>query len=94
MSGQYRIPGDRFELYGQVRNLTNEPEVGYQGDLPPKISYIPDNGGATVAFKQISPQQFALPARTCTFTTGSRASSANYFLIATVTSCTEAVNPA
>jgi TonB-dependent receptor len=31
VSGQYRIPGDRFELYAQVRNLTNEPEVGYQG---------------------------------------------------------------
>jgi hypothetical protein len=30
-------------------------EVGYQADLPPKISYIPDNGGATVAFFPLYP---------------------------------------
>ena len=31
LSGQYQLPGNRMELYAQVRNLTNEPEVGYQG---------------------------------------------------------------
>jgi TonB-dependent receptor len=30
-SGQYQLPGNRMELYVQLRNLTNEPEVGYQG---------------------------------------------------------------
>jgi TonB-dependent receptor len=31
LSGQYQLPGNRLEVYAQVRNLTNEPEVGYQG---------------------------------------------------------------
>lgn len=34
--------------------------------------------GTTVTRKQIFPQQFALPSRTCDFTTGSRVSSTNY----------------
>lgn len=31
LSGQYQLPGNRVELYAQLRNLTNEPEVGFQG---------------------------------------------------------------
>jgi TonB-dependent receptor len=30
-SAQLEIPGRGFEVYAQVRNITNEPEVGYQG---------------------------------------------------------------
>ena len=31
MTGRYSLFADRLELFAQVRNLTNEPEVGYQG---------------------------------------------------------------
>jgi TonB-dependent receptor len=31
LSGKYRFRDGRLELFGQARNLTNEPEVGYQG---------------------------------------------------------------
>jgi TonB-dependent receptor len=31
VTGRYRLLGERFELLAQGRNLTNEPEVGYQG---------------------------------------------------------------
>jgi TonB-dependent receptor len=32
LSAQYQIRGQGMEVYTQVRNLTNEPEVGYQGE--------------------------------------------------------------
>jgi len=31
LSGRLTLPGERMELFAQARNLTNEPEVGYQG---------------------------------------------------------------
>jgi TonB-dependent receptor len=32
LSAQYELPGRHLELYTQIRNLTNEPEVGFQGN--------------------------------------------------------------
>ncbi|MQA90199.1 MAG: TonB-dependent receptor [Gemmatimonas sp.] len=31
LSARYQLPMDGIEVFAQVRNLTNEPEVGYQG---------------------------------------------------------------
>jgi outer membrane receptor protein involved in Fe transport len=48
LSAQYRLPGEQFELYAQVRNLTNEPEVGYQGERSRYDLHVLT--GRTVAF--------------------------------------------